>query len=147
MKKQAIGLLLVACALVASCTSAARPTPPPAADSIRIEHWVTGLGSTNTANHQQTLTYQLTLVNTSSTAVDVHSIDLILNTDIGRRAAAPDRRVTIKRTLLPQATYQVDGELTFDATGVFKSQIAAWGPPITRITVAADYPASALGAK
>jgi hypothetical protein len=147
MKKQVIECLIAAAALLASCAPVAQPTPQAAANFIRIEHWVTGIGSANADNTQQTLTYQLTLVNASSTAVDVHSIDLILNDAIGQRAATPDRRVAIERTLLPRATYQVDGELTFDATGVSKSQIAAWGPPITRITVAADYPAASSKAK
>ena len=141
MKKQFISWWLMAAALLASCVPAAAP-PPPAADAIRFEHWSTAIGSTNADNTSQTLSYDLTLVNTASIAIDVHSIDLIFNAEIGRRAAAPDRVVQIDRTLPPGATYQVTSEITFDATGATKAQIAAWGPPITRITTQADYAAS-----
>jgi hypothetical protein len=82
------------------------------------------------------------LVNSASTAIDVHSINLFFNAEIGRRAAAPDRVVKIDRTLSPKATYQVNGEITFDATGSAEAQIAKWGPPIAKITVNADYAAS-----
>lgn len=138
MKKRIV-IFLIAAGLLASCaTTAARPTPR-AADVIRFEHWSTAIGSANADNTQQTLSYDLTLANTASVAIDVQSIDLIFNAEIGRRATAPDRVVKIDRTLPPNATYQVTGEITFDATGATKAQIANWGPPIARITVQADY--------
>jgi hypothetical protein len=141
MKKRIVEFLIVA-VLLASCTTAATLPTPRAADAIRFEHWSTAIGSANAANTQQTLSYDLTLVNTASVAIDVHSIDLIFNTEIGQRATTPDRVVKIDRTLPPNATYQVTGEITFDATGATKAQIADWGPPIARITVQADYAAS-----
>ena len=59
-----------------------------------------------------------------------------------QRPGKPDRVAKIDRTLPSNATYQVNGEITFDATGVTKAQIANWGPPIAKITVNADYAAS-----
>jgi hypothetical protein len=141
MNKRIVEFLIVAVLLASCATTAALPMPR-AADAIRFEHWSTAIGRANAANTQQTLSYDLTLVNTASVAIDVHSIDLIFNTEIGQRAAAPDRVVKIDRVLPPNATYQVNGEITFDATGATKAQIAAGGPPITRITVQADYAAS-----
>jgi len=142
MKKHSVEFLIAAVVLLASCTPAPQPTPQAAADAIRFEHWSTGVGSATAANTQQTLQYDLTLVNTASVAIEVHSIDLFFNTEIGQRAAAPDRVVKIDRTLPPTATYQVNGEITFDATGVTKARIANWGPPIAKITVNADYATS-----
>jgi hypothetical protein len=141
MKKHTIEVLIAAALLLASCASVATLTPQ-AAGAIRFEHWSTAIGSANADNTQQTLSYDLTLANTASMAIDVHSIDLIFNAEIGQRATAPDRVVKIDRTLPPNATYQVNGDITFDATGATKAQIADWGPPIARITVQADYVAS-----
>ncbi len=141
MKRYSIKFLIVVTVLLAGCATAATPTPQAASDAIRFQHWSTGIGSANADNSQQTLSYDLTLINTASTAIDVHSIDLIFNTEIGQRAAAPDHVVKIDRALPPNATYQVTGEITFDSTGVTKAQIAAWGPPIAQITVKADYTA------
>jgi hypothetical protein len=142
MKIQMMELLAIFVVLLTSCAPAMHPMPQAAADAIRFEHWSTGIGSADTANSQQTLLYQLTLVNTASAAITVHSIDLIFNAEIGQRASAPDHVVTIDRTLPPSATYQVNGEVTFDSTGIAKTQITAWGPPITKITVKADYASS-----
>jgi hypothetical protein len=142
MKKHSVEFLIAAVVLLASCAPALQPTPQAAADAIRFEHWSTGVGSATTADTQQTLQYDLTLVNTASVAIDVHSIDLFFNTEIGKRAAALDRVAKIDRTLPSNATYQMNGEITFDATGVTKAQIAKWGPPIEKITVNADYAAS-----
>jgi len=142
MKTHVAEFLLATVVLLAGCVPAATSTPQAAADAIRFEHWSTGVGSANADNTQQTLSYDLTLVNTASTAIDVHSIDLFFNTEIGQRTATPDRVVKIDRTLPSNATYQVNGEITFDATGVTKAQIANWGPPIAKITVNADYIAS-----
>jgi len=141
MKTHTVVILIAAAVLLASCASAATPTPQ-AADAIRFEHWSIGIGSANTANTQQTLSYDLTLVNTASVAIDVHSIDLIFNAEIGQRTTAPDRVVQIDRALPPNATYQVNGDITFDSTGVTKAQIADWGPPIARSTVQANYAAA-----
>lgn len=141
MKKHTIEVLIAAALLLASCAPVATPTPQAAA-AIRFEHWSTAIGSANADNTQQTLSYDLTLVNTASVAIDVHSIDLMFNAEIGQRATAPDRVVKIDRALPPNATYQVNGDITFDATGATKAQIADWGPPIARITVQADFIAS-----
>ena len=146
MKTYIVVILIAAAVLLAGCASAATPTPQ-AADAIRFEHWSTAIGSANAADTQQTLSYDLTLVNTASVAIDVQSIDLIFNAEIGQRATAPDRVVQIARALPPNATYQVNGDITFDATNVPKAQIADWGPPIARITVQADYAAANGAAK
>ena len=71
-----------------------------------------------------------------------HFIDLILNDEIGQRAAASDRVIPIDQALQPNATYQVSGEVTFDSTTTTKAQIASWGPPISKITVQAEYASS-----
>ena len=104
MKIQIMELLAAAIVLLASCAPAVQPTPQIPAEAIRFEHWATSIGNANAGNSQQILSYQLTLVNTAASDIIVHSIDLILNDAIGKRAAAPDRVIPIDQKLLVRHT-------------------------------------------
>ena len=133
MKKRILGFLILIALVLTGCGSSTNHGNP-AAGGISVTDMSTSIGSVNNDASQQAISFKITLKNAEPKAVIIHSIKLTLANGFDTRILSGDHQVTVEKSIEPEATIEISGQLIFDASGVSKDQISGWGTPITGIT-------------
>jgi len=133
MKKRILGFLILIALVLSGCGSSTNHATP-AAGGISVTDMVTSIGGVNNDTSQQVISFKITLISAEPAAVTIHSIKFTLANEFDKRILSGDRQVTVEKSIEPNATIEINGELKFDASGVSKDQISGWGTPITGIT-------------
>jgi hypothetical protein len=128
MKRSFIWLMILISCILAGCAAPGN-RPNSALGAIWATDVSTSIGSAGNDSSHQVISYRMTLKNGEPTAVTIHSITLLFASELDKRVLS-DQKVSIENTIEPGATIELTGQVTFDAMGVSKEQIAAWGPLI-----------------
>jgi hypothetical protein len=131
MKNIKAGFLILMVLMLMGCSSPANPSLS-STGVISATEISTSFGSSNTDASQQVISYQITLKNGEPAAITLHSITLLFPNELDKRMLS-DRKVVLENTVEPNASIKITGQLTFDASGVSKTQISGWGSPIKGI--------------
>ena len=138
LNKRLMGLIILVSIFLNSCSlSTNTPTSAPTA-GIRITSMNTAIGGSEEDPNEQIFSYNITLFNTEPVDVVVHWIEPVLTGEISKRVLTADRRIVVEKTFAPNSHLEISGRLTFDASGVSKSQITSWEPLLTAITVSSE---------
>jgi len=100
---------------------------------ITVVHTVEAIGGVDGKIEEQRCTYQITLHNSGATTAQIDWIEPLLNTNITDRVLDTDLRVMIEEPIKSDGYLTITSEFRFDATGLSKQDIDAFGHLITDI--------------
>ena len=110
---------MITCYLIPACTTSGE-----SARNIAIPSMVTSIGSADGDTSQQILTYRATLSNEGKDNVIISWIQPVLSSSLEQRLITQDCGILIDQSIASNHWIEVSGELTFDTTGLSKSEIA-----------------------
>jgi hypothetical protein len=130
-------VLLVAIAAVIS-TLVSCATASTGKSELTIIGINSSIGGTDDNFSEQQYSYTITLQNNGATEVAVRFIEPVLLEPFVGKARGQDFKVAVDKTIAPEATLEIEGEIPFDARGMSKDQIIAMQPFFDEVKINTD---------
>jgi len=99
-----------------------------ATGALSITQMTTAIGGVSP--EEQKLSYSITLLNDSANEVVIKTLQPMLPEQFAKRSLAGSAVVAVEKTIGPQGSLTVSGDVSFDAKGASKEEIVSWGPAI-----------------
>ncbi|WP_292464448.1 hypothetical protein [Methanolobus sp.] len=93
-----------------------------------------GMSNKNISD-QQLYSYSFLLHNDRDRPVHIDSIEPVFGADISSRIIAENTSLAINRTISPDSSITVEGQIVFDSTGLTKEDIVGFEPFIDHVVV------------
>lgn len=126
MAKAALVLMAVMLLALAGC--AASPSAEATTGGLSVAQMTTAMGGDSPS--EQRLSYSITLVNSSANEIVIEDLEPVLAGQIANRSLVGNAAVQVGKTIRPRESLTITGEVSFDARGASKEEIAGWGPAI-----------------
>lgn len=133
MKKTLLWSMVFVVLLLASCAPAEKPS-----GGIEITQVELAVGGAEGNVSEQVVSYKVTFHNASQNQVTLRWMEPVVNDNISSRITGDDQRVQIDKVLAPDASLVTDGQFTFDASNVTKSEINSWGPFFNQVSISTE---------
>lgn len=106
---------------------------------LKINSWSSSLGGVNDSDLDKTkFTYFLNLTNENQEDIFVNSILPIVSNSIKNRVLSTDISVKINKSIKPNETIEINGDIIVDTKGMNKSGISSLEPFITDVKVSTE---------
>ncbi|AFV25213.1 hypothetical protein Mpsy_3014 [Methanolobus psychrophilus R15] len=103
---------------------------------LRITESSAAIGMFNESNSDQQLySYSFLLHNGRDQSVHIDTVEPVFGADIASRIITENKSLDINRTVSPDSSITVEGQVVFDTTGLTKEDIFGFEPFIDRVAV------------
>ncbi len=109
---------------------------PAMIDNLLITESTAAIGALNETNiDQQLYSYSFVLYNGKSQQIHIDAVEPVFRQDFSGRLLAAGSPIDVNKTMHPNSSILVEGQVIFDATGLTKEEILKYGPLIDHVEV------------
>jgi hypothetical protein len=103
---------------------------------LRITESSSAIGMSNeSSSDQQLYSYSFLLYNGRDQSVHIDTVEPVFGADISRRVITENKSLDVNRTVSPDSSFTVQGQVVFDTTGLTKEDIVGFEPFIDHVVV------------
>jgi hypothetical protein len=109
---------------------------PAMIEELMITEGTAAIGALNETNiDQQLYSYSFVLYNGKGQTVHIDDVGPVFRKDISGRLLAAGTPINVNKTMHPNSSILVEGQIVFDATGLTKEEILEYMPLIDHVEV------------
>jgi hypothetical protein len=126
MKKTFRLILIFTLFLLTSCASPVQAQMSSSTNGLQITDLKISIGAAEGKTDIQKVSYEVTIHNASSGAIDLKWLEPVLEDSVSSRALDQNLQVTVDQTIAPDSELVINGMFKFNTNGLTKNDMADW---------------------